>query len=159
VTVTQQQRQAAIDAARLAASQQQNASVEGIQAAATGASHGALLQSQSVEVTQLQTGIYGSTAGALCLGEVRRLVALGRVDRRERVEAVAEGFVLDTTPRLVLAVDLWGVLTHELGRRDHDDTGDQQDYQRDRLRPSHESALQCRRVGRPRRCDSPSVRL
>ncbi|MFB6164954.1 MAG: beta strand repeat-containing protein [Haloarculaceae archaeon] len=63
--VTQRQVQAAADGAVRAAAQNQNASVEQVQAAAQGSTYGALIQSQSADVEQYQAAIYGASAGSL----------------------------------------------------------------------------------------------
>ncbi len=65
VDITQAQINATINSSLRAAAQFQNASAEQIQAATTGAAHGALLQSQQVNVTQVQAGVYASAAGAM----------------------------------------------------------------------------------------------
>ncbi|WP_252700479.1 DUF7282 domain-containing protein [Natronosalvus vescus] len=65
INVTQEQRLAAKSAASEAVEQHQEATVEQVQHAATGAVHGALLQHQTVTETQFQSAVIGSTSGAL----------------------------------------------------------------------------------------------
>ncbi|TYL39092.1 hypothetical protein CV102_07300 [Natronococcus pandeyae] len=65
IEVTQEQRTVAVEGAQESAAQHQEATVEQVQAATTGAVHGALLQEQRVEVEQIQIAVGGATDGAL----------------------------------------------------------------------------------------------
>ncbi|MFC4438871.1 MULTISPECIES: DUF7282 domain-containing protein [Natrialbaceae] len=65
IEVTQEQRAAALEGALESAAQHQEASVEQVQAATSGAVHGALLQEQRLEVEQVQFAVGGATDGAL----------------------------------------------------------------------------------------------
>nr|WP_254531245.1 CARDB domain-containing protein [Natrinema gelatinilyticum] len=65
IDVTQEQRAAALEGARASVSQTQTIDAEQVQAATTGAVHGALIQKQSVNVTQIQHAVAGATDGGL----------------------------------------------------------------------------------------------
>ncbi|WP_276254302.1 DUF7282 domain-containing protein [Halomontanus rarus] len=65
VEVSQEQRAAAVEGALASVAQHQDAEVEQVQAAVTGATHGTLVQDQDVNVSQVQAAVGGSAGGAL----------------------------------------------------------------------------------------------
>ncbi|ELY47279.1 DUF7282 domain-containing protein [Natronorubrum sulfidifaciens] len=65
VEVSQEQREAALEGARESVVQHQQADVEQVQEATTGAVHGSLMQAQQVEAEQVQFAVSGATDGAL----------------------------------------------------------------------------------------------
>ncbi|MFA9426293.1 hypothetical protein [Natronorubrum sp. A-ect3] len=65
VEVSQEQREAALEGARESVAQHQQADVEQVQEATTGAVHGSLMQAQQVDAEQVQFAVSGATDGAL----------------------------------------------------------------------------------------------